>query len=38
LTSAAFAKICPRPLVWLGFHPVRGLLSAGEQTRSANLP
>jgi adenylate cyclase len=25
LTSAAFAEICPRPLVSLGFHSVRGL-------------
>ncbi|HUC72330.1 MAG TPA: adenylate/guanylate cyclase domain-containing protein [Stellaceae bacterium] len=25
LTSSAFAEICPRPLVSLGFHPVRGL-------------
>ena len=25
LTSHAFAEICPRPLVSLGFHPVRGL-------------
>ncbi len=25
LTSRAFAGICPRPLVSLGFHPVRGL-------------
>ncbi|HEV2302004.1 MAG TPA: adenylate/guanylate cyclase domain-containing protein [Stellaceae bacterium] len=25
LTSSAFAQICPRPLVSLGFHPVRGL-------------
>jgi adenylate cyclase len=25
LTSRAFAEICPRPLVSLGFHPVRGL-------------
>jgi adenylate cyclase len=25
LTSRAFARICPQPLVSLGFHPVRGL-------------
>jgi adenylate cyclase len=25
LTSRAFAQVCPRPLVSLGFHPVRGL-------------
>jgi adenylate cyclase len=25
LVSRAFARICPRPLVSLGFHPVRGL-------------
>jgi adenylate cyclase len=25
LTSQAFAEVCPRPLVSLGFHPVRGL-------------
>ena len=25
LFSSAFARICPRPLVSLGFHPVRGL-------------
>ena len=25
LVSSAFARICPRPLVSLGFHPVRGL-------------
>jgi adenylate cyclase len=30
LTSAAFAKICPRPLVSLGFHPVRGLFQPEE--------
>jgi adenylate cyclase len=30
LTTAAFAKICPRPLVSLGFHPVRGLLQPEE--------
>ena len=30
LTSAAFAKICPRPLVSLGFHPVRGLFEPEE--------
>jgi adenylate cyclase len=30
LTSAAFAKICPRPLVSLGFHPVRGLFELEE--------
>jgi len=25
LFSSAFARVCPRPLVSLGFHPVRGL-------------
>ncbi|MGH7095294.1 MAG: adenylate/guanylate cyclase domain-containing protein, partial [Stellaceae bacterium] len=25
VTSQAFAAACPRPLVSLGFHPVRGL-------------
>jgi len=30
LTSAAFAKICPRPLVSLGFQPVRGLFEPEE--------
>jgi adenylate cyclase len=30
LTSAAFAKIFPRPLVSLGFHPVRGLFEPEE--------
>jgi hypothetical protein len=25
LFSSAFARICPRPLVSLGFQPVRGL-------------
>ncbi len=30
LTSAAFAEICPRPLVSLGFHPVRGLYQPEE--------
>ncbi len=30
LTSAAFAEICPRPLVSLGFHPVRGLYHPEE--------
>ncbi len=30
LTSAAFAEICPHPLVSLGFHPVRGLLQPEE--------
>jgi adenylate cyclase len=30
LTSAAFAEICPRPLVSLGFHPVRGLFQPEE--------
>jgi class 3 adenylate cyclase len=30
LTSAAFAKICPRPLVSLGFHLVRGLFQPEE--------
>jgi adenylate cyclase len=30
LTSSAFAGICPRPLVSLGFHPVRGLFQPEE--------
>jgi adenylate cyclase len=30
LTSAAFAGVCPRPLVSLGFHPVRGLFQPEE--------
>ncbi len=30
LTSSAFAGICPRPLVSLGSHPVRGLLEPEE--------
>jgi adenylate cyclase len=30
LTSAAFAKICRRPLVSLGFPPVRGLFQPEE--------
>lgn len=30
LTSSAFAEICPRPLVSLGFHPVRGLFQPEE--------
>ena len=30
LTSQAFAQICPRPLVSLGFHPVRGLNAPEE--------
>jgi adenylate cyclase len=30
LTSQAFAQICPRPLVSLGFHPVRGLYQPEE--------
>jgi adenylate cyclase len=30
LTSAAFAEICPHPLVSLGFHPVRGLFQPEE--------
>jgi adenylate cyclase len=30
LTSSAFAEICPRPLVSLGFHPVRGLYRPEE--------
>ncbi|HEU0155299.1 MAG TPA: adenylate/guanylate cyclase domain-containing protein [Stellaceae bacterium] len=30
LTSAAFAEICPQPLVSLGFHPVRGLYQPEE--------
>jgi adenylate cyclase len=30
LVSSAFAKICPRPLVSLGFHPVRGLYDPEE--------
>jgi adenylate cyclase len=30
LMSSAFARICPRPLVSLGFHPVRGLFEPEE--------
>lgn len=30
LTSSAFAEICPRPLISLGFHPVRGLYQPEE--------
>ncbi len=30
LTSSAFAGVCPRPLVSLGFHPVRGLYQPEE--------
>jgi adenylate cyclase len=30
LVSSAFAGICPRPLVSLGFHPVRGLFEPEE--------
>lgn len=30
LASSAFAAVCPRPLVSLGFHPVRGLLQPEE--------
>lgn len=30
LFSSAFARVCPRPLVSLGFHPVRGLLDPEE--------
>jgi adenylate cyclase len=30
LTSSAFAEVCPRPLVSLGFHPVRGLHNPEE--------
>jgi adenylate cyclase len=30
LVSSAFARVCPRPLVSLGFHPVRGLLEPEE--------
>jgi adenylate cyclase len=30
LTSSAFAEICPRPLVSLGLHPVRGLYQPEE--------
>jgi adenylate cyclase len=30
LTSSAFAEICPRPLVSLGFQPVRGLFQPEE--------
>jgi adenylate cyclase len=29
LVSCAFAQACPRPLVSLGFHPVRGLFEPG---------
>jgi hypothetical protein len=31
LFSSAFARVCPRPLVSLGFHPVRGLLEPEEE-------
>jgi adenylate cyclase len=30
LVSSAFARICPRPLVSLGFHPMRGLFDPEE--------
>jgi adenylate cyclase len=30
LVSSAFARICPRPLASLGFHPVRGLYEPEE--------
>ena len=30
LVSSAFARICPRRLVSLGFHPVRGLFEPEE--------
>jgi adenylate cyclase len=30
LFSSAFARVCPHPLVSLGFHPVRGLLEPEE--------
>jgi adenylate cyclase len=30
LVSSAFARVCPRPLVSLGFHPVRGLFEPEE--------
>jgi adenylate cyclase len=30
LVSSAFARICPRPLVSLGYHPVRGLFEPEE--------
>jgi len=30
LTSSAFAEICPRPLISLGFQPVRGLFQPEE--------
>ena len=30
LVSSAFARVCPRPLVSLGFHPVRGLYEPEE--------
>jgi adenylate cyclase len=30
LVSKAFAQVCPRPLVSLGFHPVRGLYEPEE--------
>jgi adenylate cyclase len=30
LVSSAFARICPRPLVSLGFHPLRGLFEPEE--------
>src|SRR5215472_8894599 len=35
LFSSAFARICPRPLVSLGFHPVRGL---GDPEEIFGLP
>jgi len=35
LFSSAFARVCPRPLVSLGFHPVRGL---GEPEEVFGLP
>jgi hypothetical protein len=31
LFFSAFARVCPRPLVSLGFHPVRGLLEPEEE-------
>jgi adenylate cyclase len=30
LVSSAFARVCPRPLVSLGFHPLRGLFEPEE--------
>jgi adenylate cyclase len=30
LVSSAFARVCPRPLASLGFHPVRGLFEPEE--------